>query len=157
MDKSFNEQELSDIMKEIEALEEGLKAEAETSPASSSAPMMPTMEGEPVSPIEDVTAVMQELADMEAELATPATNYSETKVLPFEAATTPTASSVQSTKTPASMSFKVQGDLKLQMQFELAGKAVMLDVSETGITITMENGATFSVPVGEAKPFKKAI
>lgn len=130
MDKSFNDQELSDIMKEIEALEEEFNTD-QNGP----------------------DAVMEELAQMDEKVAIPQTNKKEAPVLAFkkpEAAKSATSSS-------SSMSFKVQGDLQLELQFEIGGKIVMLEVTETGLSIQMENGATFTVPVSDTHSVKKAV
>lgn len=135
MDKSFNDQELSDIMKEIEALEEEFSVDAESDKM-------------------EATSVMEELAGMELDQAIPVTNKKET-VLPFERKSPPKA--VAKTSTQNSMSFKVQGDMNLALQFEIGGKTIVLDVTEAGLTIQMDGGMTFSVPVSDAHSVKKAV
>lgn len=133
MDKSFNDQELSDIMKEIEALEEEFTEEA-------------------TSKIE-ASPVMEELAELAEEKAIPATNLSET-VLPFQ----PKAKAPEKATAPAtSMMFKVQGSMNLELQFDIGGKTVMLEVTEAGLNIQMEGGVTFNVPVSESLSVKKAV
>jgi hypothetical protein len=134
MDKSFNDQELSDIMKEIEALEEGFESEDEIKTEAS--------------------PVMEELAEMEEEKSVPIEFYKEPSVISFEkkAPVVPEKSSA-----PASMSFKVQGEMNIELQFDIGGKTIQLAVSETGLNIQMEGGMTFSVPVNDAKTFKKAV
>jgi hypothetical protein len=137
MDKSFNDQELSDIMKEIEALEEEFAGDAAHNG--------------------DTSSVLEELSELEEEKALPKTNHQET-VLAFEKKPeikTPTP--VKTTTAPASMMFKVQGNMELELQFEIGGKSVSLAVTETGLTIELENGATFSVPVSDAQSLKKAV
>ncbi|MBA2404651.1 MAG: hypothetical protein H0V66_07760 [Bdellovibrionales bacterium] len=136
MDKSFNDQELSDIMKEIEALEEEFGGEAETDKVEASSSDM-----------------MEELAALDEEVSIPTTNRQDPTILPFEKKVTPMTKSTSST----AMSFKVQGDLNLELQFEIGGKTVMLEVSETGLNIKMEGGVTFSVPVADAQSIKKAV
>lgn len=121
MDKSFNDDELSDIMKEIEALEEDFGQES-TSEADS--PM-------------DATDVMEDLSQMEEKVAIPLKPKSAPKPMSAPAART----------TGTSMSFKVQGDLNLELQFDVGGKMVNLDVTEQGLTITMDGGMTFTVPL----------
>ena len=127
MDKSFNDQELSDIMKEIEALEDEFKAEGDivTSP------------------------VLKELAALSEELAIP---QSKSKVLSFEPKTVPAPTVTAGT----SMSFKVQGELNLDLQFDIGGKIVSLAVSEKGLTIQMDGGMTFNVPLTEKAAQKKS-
>jgi hypothetical protein len=136
MDKSFNDQELSDIMKEIEALEEEFSAEEDTDKVQA-------------------TAMMEELAEMEEAKSIPATNKKDS-VLPFERK--PTAETNKTTtNTTTAMSFKVQGDLNLELQFDIGGKTIMLEVSEAGMNIKMDGGVSFSVPVSNAQSQKKAV
>jgi hypothetical protein len=138
MDKSFNDQELSDIMKEIEALEEEFSTEAESSPI-------------------EATSVMEELAEMELDQAVPSTNTKET-ILAFEKkeVPAPTAPAAKA-GTQSSMSFKVQGDMNLELSFEIGGKTIHLEVTEAGLSVHMEGGVTFSVPVSDAHSVKKAV
>jgi hypothetical protein len=137
MDKSFNDQELSDIMKEIEALEEEFSGDVETDKIEAS-------------------SVMEELAEMELDQAVPTTNKAEA-VLPFEKKTPPKEVAAAKTSTQSSMSFKVQGDMNLELNFEIGGKTIALEVTEAGLTIQMEGGMTFSVPVSDAHSVKKAV
>ncbi len=127
MDKGFNDQELTDIMKEIEALEEEFSEDTEAS-------------------------VMEELAELEEEKAIPVSKTKET-VLAFDKR--PEAKAYKGTH--SSMSFKVQGEMNLELQFEIGGKTISLDVSEAGLTINMEGGVTFTVPVADAHSVKKAV
>jgi len=138
MDKSFNDQELSDIMKEIEALEDEFQSEP-----------VATQKSEET---EIDTEVVGELAHMSEEEAIPKTNKSETQVLHFEK---PVAK--EATKHSTAMSFKVQGDLNLELFFEVGGKTIALEVTEAGLDIQMEGGVTFHVPVTSSSTLKKAI
>lgn len=135
MDKSFNDQELSDIMKEIEALEEEFSGDVDTDKVEAS-------------------SVMEELAEMELDQAVPSTNTKET-VLAFERKPAPKA--VAKASNQSSMSFKVQGDMNLELSFEIGGKTIQLEVTEAGLSIQMEGGVTFSVPVSDAHSVKKAV
>lgn len=126
MDKSFNDQELTDIMKEIEALEEEFSEDTEAS-------------------------VMEELAEMDEEKAIPFTTTKET-VLAFDKKPKTSSKGAQS-----AMSFKVQGDMNLELKFEIGGKTIQLEVTEAGLTINMEGGVTFTVPVADAHSVKKAV
>ncbi|MFP5386079.1 MAG: hypothetical protein ACLGHN_08380 [Bacteriovoracia bacterium] len=128
MDKSFNDDELSDIMKEIEALEEDFTPSEETSP-------------EPV---------MTESPKVETTIEEPVSK--ETVVSLDSKRTAPKASSENST----SMSFKVQGNLTLDLSFDIGGKVVSLAVTENGLSIEMEGGVKFTVPVGQDTAIKKA-
>lgn len=121
MDKSFNDDELSDIMKEIEALEEDFTPSSEETTAA------PVMEESP------------ELSK-------------ETVVSLDSKRVAPKVSSDNST----SMSFKVQGNLTLDLSFDIGGKVVSLSVTESGLSIEMEGGVKFTVPVGQDSAIKKA-
>ncbi len=133
MDKGFNDQELSDIMKEIEALEEEFSADEDSSKVEAS-------------------AIMEDLAEMEEEQSIPVTNREETTVLPFAK-----KEISQPTKATSSMSFKVQGDLNLELHFEVGGKNIALEVTDKGLTIQMDGGISFTVPVSDAQSYKKAV
>jgi hypothetical protein len=122
MDKSFNDQELSDIMKEIESLEEGFKAEE-----SSHSP------------------VLEELVEFEEEKVAPVAEYKQAEVFKMKSHEEPKASA------PTTMSFKVSGQMNLELQFDIGGKVVCLEVSEHGLSIQMEGGMTFNVPVHDKK------
>lgn len=140
MDKSFNDQELSDIMKEIEALEEEFGGNEHEESAA---------------PVE-ASAVMEELAEMEEEKSIPVTNREEAKILTMEKREAPKATKT-ATASPTSMMFKVQGDMNLELQFDIGGKCIMLEVTEAGLSIQMDGGITFTVPVEDAQSLKKAV
>jgi len=121
MSKSFNDDELSEIMKEIEALEEDFTEDSHVA-----------------------SSVMAELAEM-----------TEEKSIPHSTSNVVSLDSKRSAST--SMSFKIQGNLTMDLQFEIGGKVVALEVSETGLTIELDGGMKFSVPVDGTSPFKKAV
>lgn len=129
MDKSFNDQELSDIMKEIEALEEDLEIVDEKSAGP----------------------VLEELAYMDEKDSIPA---STSPVVSLDSKRT-AANTAEAPST--TMSFKVQGNLTLDLQFEIGGRVVMLEVTEKSLSIEMEGGVKFSVPVNEVPSIKKAV
>ncbi len=129
MDKSFNDQELSDIMKEIEALEDDFT----------------TVEDKAATP------VMEELANLDEKVSVP---VETAKVVSLDSKrTAPKETSSNST----SMSFKVQGNLTLDLQFDIGGKTVSLEVTEEGLSIVMDGGMKFTVPVSEKSAHKKAV
>lgn len=128
MDKSFNDQELSDIMKEIEALEEDFQ------------------NGD--AKVEASSEIIEELAVMDEKQAIPQTNKTEPSVVHMKPVTPH--------RTASAMSFKVSGDLNLDLQFDIGGKVVSLSVTQTGLTIEMEGGMTFTVPVTASHVTKKA-
>lgn len=129
MDKSFNDQELSDIMKEIEALEDDFT----------------TVEDKAATP------VMEELAHMDESVSVP---KETAKIVSLD---TKRAAPKETSSNSTSMSFKVQGNLTLDLNFEIGGKTVTLEVSEEGLTIEMDGGMKFTVPVTEKAAIKKAV
>lgn len=131
MDKSFNDQELSDIMKEIEALEEDMETEDVKSPSP----------------------VLEELAEMDESESVPVSTSSIVSLDSKRSAPKVEASAAPST----SMSFKVSGNLTLDLKFDIGGKSVALEVTETGLTIEMDGGAKFTVPVDSKSSLKKAV
>lgn len=130
MDKSFNDQELSDIMKEIEALEEEFHAEEKV----------------------EASSVMEELAEMEEEVAVPHAQAAPAKVIHFEENKHQAPAADQKT----SMSFRVQGNLTLELQFEIGSRMVGIEINESGLQILMDGGMTFNVPLEEKKSSKKS-
>jgi hypothetical protein len=121
MSKSFNDDELTEIMKEIEALEEDFSEDGHVA-----------------------SSVMAELAEMATEKSVP---HSTSNVVSLDSKRTASTA----------MSFKVQGELSLELQFEIGGKVVALEVTQTGLTIEMEGGMKFTVPVDGTSPYKKAV
>lgn len=124
-DKSFNEQELSDIMKEIEALEEDFSGEEKSSP------------------------VMAQLSEMDESVSVPQKEnqqHHDAEVFHMESSQPKPAK-----KAMSAMSFKVSGDLNMELEFDIGGKVVCLEVTEAGLNILMEGGVTFHVPVGDLK------
>ncbi len=129
MDQSFNDQELSDIMKEIEALEEDYSS-TEDKPESAAV--------EVASPIEEKVS---------APVETP-------KIVAIDSVR---SVSKKTSTNSTSMSFKVQGNLTVDLQFDIGGKTVSLEVTEEGLSIVMDGGMKFTVPVGEQSSLKKAV
>ena len=129
MDKNFNDEELSDIMKEIEALEEDFTSDE----------------------IKEASPVLAELAELSEEEAIP---VSTANVVSLESKRT----APNSTTSPSTaMSFKVQGNLTLELNFEIGGKTVALEVTEAGLNIELEGGMKFTVPVSDSSSLKKAV
>ena len=123
MDQGFNDEELSDIMKEIEALEDDFKAEDKALESN---------------------AVMKELSALPQEKAVPAPKKSAPAVVSLP-------KKEHSRPGTTTMAFKVSGDMDLELNFTIGGKSVDLHVSEDGLSIEMEGGMTFKLPVGHKK------
>lgn len=130
MDKNFNDEELSDIMKEIEALEEDFASDA----------------------VAEASPVLAELAEMSEEQSI---HVSTANIVSLESKRSAPNSTI---KTPSTaMSFKVQGNLTLELNFEIGGKTVALEVTEAGLNIELDGGMKFTVPVNENSSLKKAV
>jgi len=127
MDKNFNEEELSDIMKEIEALEENLQIDE-----------LPTQEK---SNNEDYKS------EVVSEDLLVSDKKSEAEILDLQSKKKFDDSLNGFSGAPASMTFKVSGNMFLELRFEVNGQCVDLGVDEKGLNITLDNGAFFRVPL----------
>jgi hypothetical protein len=54
------------------------------------------------------------------------------------------------------MNFHVEGDMKLDLSFNISGKVVHLNINEHGFELELEGGMKFSIPLDEAHSHKKA-
>jgi hypothetical protein len=144
MEKSFNDQELADIMSEIENLEREFASD-KTVEVADEAPA-PVAEA---APVEEHHEVIAELAAVPTEKAIPKTNYEDT-VVPFRtpAAAPAFAPAAQTGATaPATMSFQVQGDMAVNLSFTVEGQTVSLNVTSEGLCIETAGGAKFILPI----------
>jgi len=181
MDQSFNDQELSDIMKEIEALEEDFDAPLEKS--SAVIEELASLEEEHSVPVSASSASSEAVIDEgpaedEAETQIEAESFKEGPVMEVKAykETIEMEHTVQAPKAQVmpfepkklvteapkahhgtTMSFKVQGDITLDLSFDIGSKVISLHVTESGLSIEMEGGMKFTVPVGEKSDLKKAV
>lgn len=126
--QNFNDQELSDIMKEIESLEEEFTGEK---PQSS--------------------PVMKELAEMDEVESVPQPAPAKKKHVEVQEPQAEVYHIESKQKPHSSMKFKVEGQMSIELQFEIGGKVVCVDVAESGLSIQMEGGVTFTVPVDSHK------
>lgn len=55
-----------------------------------------------------------------------------------------------------SMTFNVEGDMKLSLSFNISGKCVQLCVNDNGLELEMDGGMKFSIPLENKNSFKKA-
>lgn len=129
MEKGFNDEELADIMSEIENLEREFADEA---PAAAA-------------PVEE--AVLHELAHKPMAETVLKTNHEESKVISMKHAPS---------QAPATMSFKVEGQMSVHLSFDVNGQSVALSVSDEGLTITTDSGAKFTLPMTKHEAAKKA-
>jgi hypothetical protein len=143
MDKSFNDDELADIMSEIENLEKEF--------ADSASPSEEDSAVDHAEPEVDHTEpeVLAQLVEKPVEQVVLKTNLSE-KVVPMK------KPEHLSSHQHSSLSFKVEGQMSLSLAFEVNGQSVSLDISEAGLQIQMESGATFNLPMSQSGAAKKA-
>ena len=159
MDQSFNDQELSDIMKEIEALEQNF-----ASPTPD--PSHDMEQQSDVFPHEDVNAVAKEvvedshLTDHEVEMSEEIVNEPtlgpQVTATPNIISINPGPSTPQSMRPNSSMSFKVEGPMTLDMKFDFGGKVVYLEINEAGFQIEMDGGMKFTLPLTQSGNGKKS-
>jgi hypothetical protein len=134
MEKGFNDEELSDIMNEIEALEKEFSDHSR--------------------PAHGSKEVIEELVHLDEDKTIPLSHpHQQIKTQGFHE----NDSLISSKSTlPTSMMFKVQGEMNLELQFDIGGKCIMLEVSPAGLSIQMDGGVTFNVPVERVSISKKA-
>lgn len=147
MEKNFNDQELSDIMKEIEALEEDLTG-SETKSIEMSSPVL-----EELAQMEQPTSFSGE--SEEEDVHTEMCEVTELPKAMMPEARVPSHSHSSSPLASSSIKFHVQGELKLDLEFNISGKMVTLSVSEEELSILMEGGMKFSLPIHDQRPLKK--
>lgn len=106
--------------------------------------------------------VLNELSKMPVEEVTGQTSevYEESNVTPIRTVAKSSdefqekSSNVSGAK--SQMSFSVEGDMKLDLSFNISGKMVHLNISEHGFEIELDGGMKFSIPVTEKEHNKKA-
>lgn len=131
MEKGFNDKELADIMSEIESLER----EFATDSAAHSAKQPPAEE------VEEENEVLQELAEAPIEKSVPQKVVAMKPARPSAAA-------------PSSLHFKVEGEMKISLSFEVNGQKVSLEVTGDDLCIETDSGAKFSLPMHPAQARK---
>ncbi|MCE3014137.1 MAG: hypothetical protein LW878_13840 [Proteobacteria bacterium] len=154
MDKSFNDDELADIMNEIENLEKEFAESVDAAPAEE-----PQAQAEPeeehVEAIDHTEPeVLAELVAKPIEEVVHKTNQSE-KVVPMKKVEAPVHHAPVAAG-HSSLAFKVEGQMTLSLAFEVNGQSVSLEISDEGLQIAMDSGASFHLPMSKAGAAKKA-
>jgi hypothetical protein len=136
MDQSFNDKELADIMSEIESLEKEFSPHNEPSK-------------EPVID-QSHEEVLQELTQKPEEETILKSNFDPAPVYNIK----PSKNSEKHVDhSSSSLKFKVSGQMKVELSFEVGGEFVELQVTEQGLHISLLNGTSFKVPLN---PLKKS-
>ena len=161
MDKGFNDDELADIMSEIENLEkeftqeigEQPKAEVKEAPQHQEQPAQEhkveqteIVEQVAQMPVEDVEKVVTSKAHDDENVH---------HIQKPEVHTHEPVNSVSHSLPESSLNFSVQGDMKLNLFFNIGGKSVELKINESGFDIQLDGGMKFSIPIDPSE-FKKA-
>ncbi|MCO4754707.1 MAG: hypothetical protein KC478_09490 [Bacteriovoracaceae bacterium] len=104
---------------------------------------------------EDMNEVLGELSEMPVEDIVPTqSKHSEEDNIHHLKERTPVSNN--NSKANTAMSFHVEGDMKFELSFHIAGKFVGLTVTEEGLEIGLDGGAKFTVPVEHSFAEKKA-
>jgi len=148
--QNFNDDELADIMKEIEGLEQEFSGEESTTTTSevqTSSNASANSETPVASEDLESSVNLRSTASQEFESAeiSPKNHHEDhNKVIPL--ARTSKAPSTQVAKT--SMEFKVSGTMCINLSFNLGQETVELTVDgEEGLCINLEGGAQFKLPI----------
>ena len=167
MEKGFNDDELADIMNEIENLEQEFTSDVETTTdnvesqavdVETDEPVAEVQTDEPVAEVQtdepsssEVSApeqsTLQEVVDMPVQAVTPVASDTDDNVHHLKPVSVKAPSPMGA---ETSMSFKVEGDMRLDLSFNIAGKEVQVNVSENGLEIGLGDGAKFTLPLGES-------
>jgi hypothetical protein len=154
MDQSFNDQELSDIMKEIEALEEDFEGSTESDPGTALEELAQLEEGGK-SPEAPVSLLAMET--LKPENPSMKKNFSEKKTDDMKVSTSTFAAPASSlSASSTAIKFKVSGNLSLDLELEMGEQVVSLNVSESGLSIEMDGGVKFTIPNQVKAGHKKA-
>lgn len=125
MEKSFNDQELADIMNEIENLEKEFATEGSSSSTTT---------------VSETTEVLSDLVKEDLGKVLPQAKINN--IIPIKTNTTSKTSSPST-----SMNFKVEGDMNIELSFQVDGETLSLSVGSEGLVIHLQGGATFNLPI----------
>lgn len=181
MEKGFNDDELADIMNEIESLEKEFSDEVQNVAAD---PVMEAEEEVVAEPQreevvaepqheevvagpqhEEVVAGPQHVTEQEVETVAQVTELPVDEVVekhePQDDENVHHFKKAANKVAPASfghssMSFNVEGNMKLDLAFNISGKNVSLNITEEGFELTLDNGMKFSIPLDHEDSNKKA-
>ncbi len=117
-------------------------------------PVAETKESTLMQEVTETSDVLEELNEMPAEQATPSSETWDENVHPITSAKK--SSAPKTTGGHSSMSFTVEGDMKLDLAFNVSGKEVYLNISENGFELELEGGMKFSIPLDQLDSSKKS-
>lgn len=140
MDHGFNDQELSDIMKEIEALEDDFETSSEDVHHVAKEDLSKYHEFRNKN---NSTENIVEMGAPRSDAFSRNLSSDENKSLSLTSLLT------------TSMKLKFEGNHSLSLELEIGKKVVSLIVSELEINIEMEGGIKFSIPISDKAGHKK--
>jgi hypothetical protein len=157
---------MMEVEETVEAVqEEAVRDEIETIEASQDE--IVAQEVEEVQEIDtEMTDVVEELSTMPVEdlEAVQATAHDDSnvhqirEVAPIEqapVASAPTHTEKSGNFPESSLNFSVQGDMKLNLFFNIGGKSVQLNIKEEGFEIELDGGMKFSIPLNDSGATEK--
>lgn len=153
MDRGFNDDELADIMSEIENLEQEFTEEVEAKETNNVEPKEEPKETV-VQEVKEEATVMEEVAEKPVEEVVKVEAAQDDNVHQLRPQTSSNTSTQQGAQT--SMSFAVEGNMKLDLTFNISGKVVELNVNDQGLEISLGGGAKFMLPLEVQQQGKKA-
>ena len=167
MEKGFNDDELADIMNEIESLEKEFSKDDEGRQTENVETRLVDSQDSQLD--EDLGEVLEEMSQMPIEQVAPQGKANETIEQPVKTSASENVRHLQHSQHSqhsepkehkrqknAAMNFHVEGEMKLEMSFHIAGKFVGLTVTEEGLEIGLDGGAKFTIPMEEDVSRKKA-
>ncbi|MBT3235185.1 MAG: hypothetical protein HN353_04480 [Bdellovibrionales bacterium] len=169
-EQGFDEDELKDIMDEIDSLEEEFaEAEGIASAESAETPEVQTINEDPVAEVEELTveakgqsgqldqlddvkdgAIADAMSELESAICQDE-DEDESTVVPL-GATTKSSPSNGGAMQETQASFNVAGNMSLNLNVTVSGQLITLSIDpDNGVTIEMEHGAKFSLPINSDK------
>jgi hypothetical protein len=175
MDKGFNDDELADIMSEIESLEEEFASddvETKTTDSIEEEDDFAMQEEGPVAPVvakapvvnevkaqvdEQMHEVLDELSQMPVEDVVPTSKVvAQDDNIHHMRQVVQAPVKATSSGAHTSMSFKVEGEMQMDLSFCIGGQDVSLHITEQGFEIELAGGAKFILPLTHVKSSAKA-
>jgi hypothetical protein len=147
-EKSFNEDELEDIMNEIENLEREFGDDAPAEKPAAKVKAKPAAKAA-VTVEEKVEEEVEEVEEVELEEESVA-SAPVAKVVPMHNSSLPKGNH------PAKMHLSVAGDMEVSLEFGIHGQTISLSVDpKEGLVISMQGGAKFCLPLNHNNKNKK--
>ena len=149
MDQGFNDDELADIMNEIESLEQEFSEDVK--PDQVEAPREATEVAETAEVVSELSQKPIEEVEQAHKHAHDDQNVHSLKSESVDHDQYDSQHDWPST----SMDFSIEGDMKMNLFFNISGKTVHLHINKGAFEIELEGGMKFSIPVDADQSHKK--